>query len=205
MFKHSTIKKILLSSQSLNSAVNPKQGRLSPIDNKTREYFYFIDHNGQLFLNDAKIKNFTSCFKEKEFLEFFMKRISVDRNKTFENLGFNYKSLCAGEINYIKCDDLPVVFSHLLDENYELVTESQGIDSIKYIAWGGGYHSSYKSNWKMLEKFDKNSLFMLESSGRVYHKAKDRYGGVGLVKSSLVLEFYDLFEEHLTIKQDKFE
>lgn len=28
-----------------------------------REYFYFIDHQGQLFLDDAKMKNFTSCFK----------------------------------------------------------------------------------------------------------------------------------------------
>lgn len=28
-----------------------------------REYFYFIDHNGNLFLDDARMKNFTSCFK----------------------------------------------------------------------------------------------------------------------------------------------
>jgi len=30
---------------------------------KQREYYYFIDHNGQLFLDDARMKNFTSCFK----------------------------------------------------------------------------------------------------------------------------------------------
>jgi len=28
-----------------------------------REYFYYIDHRGQLFLDDARFKNFTSCFK----------------------------------------------------------------------------------------------------------------------------------------------
>ena len=28
-----------------------------------REYFYFIDHNGFLFLDDAMMKNFTSCLK----------------------------------------------------------------------------------------------------------------------------------------------
>eukprot|EP00056_Hartaetosiga_gracilis_P009452 m.136029 g.136029 ORF g.136029 m.136029 type:complete len:131 (-) comp13130_c0_seq6:4705-5097(-) len=30
---------------------------------KQREYFYFIDHNGFLFLDDTKMKNFTSQLK----------------------------------------------------------------------------------------------------------------------------------------------
>ncbi|XP_077019412.1 UPF0598 protein C8orf82 homolog [Tamandua tetradactyla] len=30
---------------------------------RTREYFYFVDHQGQLFLDDTKVKNFTTCFK----------------------------------------------------------------------------------------------------------------------------------------------
>ena len=42
---------------------------------KIREYFYYIDHQGQLFLDDAKIKNFTSCFKDKQFIKFFINRI----------------------------------------------------------------------------------------------------------------------------------
>uniref|UniRef100_A0A0P4VR13 Uncharacterized protein n=1 Tax=Scylla olivacea TaxID=85551 RepID=A0A0P4VR13_SCYOL len=29
-----------------------------------REYFYYIDHQGMLFLDDARMKNFTSCFKD---------------------------------------------------------------------------------------------------------------------------------------------
>ncbi|KAL5467675.1 hypothetical protein EMCRGX_G031938 [Ephydatia muelleri] len=29
-----------------------------------REYFYYIDHQGQLFLDDAKMKNFITCFKD---------------------------------------------------------------------------------------------------------------------------------------------
>uniref|UniRef100_A0A9L0J3E7 Leucine rich repeat containing 24 n=1 Tax=Equus asinus TaxID=9793 RepID=A0A9L0J3E7_EQUAS len=31
---------------------------------RTREYFYYVDHQGQLFLDDSKMKNFTTCFKE---------------------------------------------------------------------------------------------------------------------------------------------
>jgi hypothetical protein len=42
---------------------------------KVREYFYYMDHQGQLFLDDAKMKNFTSCFKDKQFIKFFVTRI----------------------------------------------------------------------------------------------------------------------------------
>uniref|UniRef100_A0AAA9SL85 Chromosome 14 C8orf82 homolog n=2 Tax=Bos TaxID=9903 RepID=A0AAA9SL85_BOVIN len=30
---------------------------------RTREYFYYVDHQGQLFLDDSRMKNFTTCFK----------------------------------------------------------------------------------------------------------------------------------------------
>lgn len=40
--------------------ISYKQGQ---IIGKHREYFYFIDNNGQLFLDDMKIKNFTSSYK----------------------------------------------------------------------------------------------------------------------------------------------
>uniref|UniRef100_A0ABI7VSJ7 Uncharacterized protein n=1 Tax=Felis catus TaxID=9685 RepID=A0ABI7VSJ7_FELCA len=30
---------------------------------QTREYFYYVDHQGQLFLDDSKMKNFITCFK----------------------------------------------------------------------------------------------------------------------------------------------
>uniref|UniRef100_A0A3Q3NID4 Si:ch1073-287p18.1 n=1 Tax=Labrus bergylta TaxID=56723 RepID=A0A3Q3NID4_9LABR len=32
---------------------------------RIREYFYYIDHQGQLFLDDTKVKNFVTCFKGK--------------------------------------------------------------------------------------------------------------------------------------------
>ncbi|XP_060739466.1 UPF0598 protein C8orf82 homolog isoform X2 [Tachysurus vachellii] len=30
---------------------------------RVREYFYYLDHQGQLFLDDTKVKNFVTCFK----------------------------------------------------------------------------------------------------------------------------------------------
>lgn len=66
-----------------------------------REYFYYIDHQGQLFLDDAKIKNFTSCFKEKDFLKFFFKRIKKNQTGKYENQ-FPFVSPCGREKNYIR-------------------------------------------------------------------------------------------------------
>lgn len=64
----------------------------------------------QLFLDDAKIKNFTSCFKDKRFLQFFFKRIRFNEtNRYIED--FPYVSMCGRERNFIRCDDVPVVYT----------------------------------------------------------------------------------------------
>lgn len=102
------------------------------VDKKIREYFYFIDHEGmvilnlnyhkyldsnflvlQLFLDDARIKNFTSCFKEKRFLRFFFKRLRFNTTDRYQN-EFPYISLCGVERNYVRCDDLPIVFTDVI-------------------------------------------------------------------------------------------
>lgn len=172
---------------------------------ETREYFYFIDHNGQLFLDDSKMKNFTSCFKEKEFLTFFNSRISYDKQEIYHPQGFYFKSLCQGEINYIKCDDLPVVFTHLLDQNFEVITPQflesiaespeNPLEQVKYLAWGG-FQPKFGSDWRLVMPFDPNSLFISEF-GRIYHAAKPRFGGLGLIKSSISIDFYDFWSEYL--------
>ncbi|XP_045130702.1 UPF0598 protein C8orf82 homolog [Portunus trituberculatus] len=77
-----------------------------------RKYFYYIDHQGMLFLDDTRMKNFTSCFKEKKFLQFFFSRMKF--NETGRYPEFPFLSLCGCERNYIRCDDLPLVFTHLV-------------------------------------------------------------------------------------------
>lgn len=113
---------------------------------KIREYFYYIDHEGmvilneemkcpqckyylqtiferkkndKLFLDDARIKNFTSCFKDKSFLVFFFKRLKRNDTNRYQH-EFPYLSVCGRERNFIRCDDFPIVFREILsDENGE--------------------------------------------------------------------------------------
>lgn len=67
----------------------------------------------QLFLDDARIKNFTSCFKDKQFLRFFFKRLRFNATQRYQN-EFPYLSLCGTERNYVRCDDLPIVFTEMI-------------------------------------------------------------------------------------------
>lgn len=76
------------------------------VDKRIREYFYYIDHQGQLFLDDTKVKNFITCFKDKAFLEFFFKRLKKNSTDRYQE-SFPYLSLCGRERNYVryKCLD----------------------------------------------------------------------------------------------------
>ncbi|XP_014358500.2 UPF0598 protein CG30010 [Papilio machaon] len=144
---------------------------------KIREYFYYIDHQGMLFLDDSRMKNFTSCFKEKKFLEFFFKRIRLNNTGRYEN-DFPFVSLCGRERNYIRCDDVPIVYTHIITNN---------TCSDHFLTYG------YAGDLLKV-KFIPDKIFMLPETGRVYHPADDKYGGVGLVRSKLAIELSKYFE-----------
>jgi hypothetical protein len=134
---------------------------------KRREYFYFIDHNGQLFMDDSRMKNFTSCFKDKKFLDFFFARLKRNDTDRYTD-SFPYLSPCGIERNYVRCDDRPYVFTHLDKEN-EL--------------W-------HICNTNHTFGFEPSKLFMLDN-GRLYHNGPN--GEYALVKSALADELFPRF------------
>lgn len=157
-----------------------------------REYFYYINHEGmvkdlqferfldifpdfQLFLDDARIKNFTSCFKEKKFLQFFFNRIKVNDSDKYTQ-EFPYISPCGRESNYIRCDDLPIVYTHIIEKNGEL--------KLTY-----GYAGDL-----LTSDFQPKKIFMNPISGRVYHPAAEKVGKIGLIRSKLAIELSKNFE-----------
>uniref|UniRef100_A0A0A9XYJ1 Uncharacterized protein n=3 Tax=Lygus hesperus TaxID=30085 RepID=A0A0A9XYJ1_LYGHE len=146
-----------------------------------REYFYFVDHNGMLFLDDARMKNFTSCFKDKEFLIFFFKRIRPNETERYPE--FPYISLCGRERNYIRCDDTPLVFTHV-KQMADLKNQNvDGEDAFCYGHAGDLMHLPFKPD----------KLFMSPQTGRVYHPCEERFGSVGLVMSKLAIEISPRF------------
>ncbi|CAG9860102.1 unnamed protein product [Phyllotreta striolata] len=143
---------------------------------KVREYFYYIDHQGMLFLDDARIKNFTSCFKEKKFIRFFFNQLRV--NTTGRYTEFPYVSPCGRERNFVRCDDRPIVFTHVIqkpDSNDLLLAHNHAGDLLT-------------------TKFLPNKVIMSPETCRVYHPAPERTGSVGLVASKLAIEFSKSFK-----------
>ncbi|KAF0041693.1 hypothetical protein F2P81_005225 [Scophthalmus maximus] len=143
---------------------------------RIREYFYYIDHQGQLFLDDTKVKNFVTCFKDKPFLVFFFSRLRSNGSGRYED-DFPFLSLCGRERNFVRCDDRPVVFTHLLPG----ATGDRAM-----LSYCGGAE-------KLSAAFRPEALYMHPASGRVYHPCSERWGGVGLVRSALAIELSPFF------------
>ncbi|NWI96918.1 CH082 protein, partial [Pitta sordida] len=139
---------------------------------QTREYFYWLDHQGRLFLDDTKVKNFITCFKDITFLSFFSSHLERNRSGRYES-EFPFLSRCGRERNFLRCDDLPVVFTHLLPGG------SAGNRLLSYC--GGGS--------RLCVPFQPHRLAVFPGNGRLYHPAPERLGGVGLVRSALASEW----------------
>lgn len=123
------------------------------------------------------MKNFTSCFKEKKFLEFFFNRIRQNKTGRYEE-EFPYVSPCGRERNYIRCDDVPIVYTHVIKKD----------QSEKHFLTYG-----YAGDLLVTE-FIPQKIYMLPKSGRVYHPTEEKYGGIGLIRSKLAIELSKNFE-----------
>lgn len=175
---------------SIRSLATYKQGQNDPLKPKIREYFYYIDHNGMLFLDDSRMKNFTSCFKEKVFLNFFFKNVKFNQTDRYRDT-FPYVSMCGIERNYIRCDDVPIVFTHIvpsdIDGQFNLVI---AYSDLKYPFIPESLYMLPESISSENEDEDEG---VLRHEGRIYHKADDKFGGYGLIRSTLAQDIGNCF------------
>ncbi|XP_072186123.1 UPF0598 protein C8orf82 homolog [Excalfactoria chinensis] len=121
----------------------------------------------QLFLDDAKVKNFTTCFKDERFLSFFFLHLQPNVSGRYVD-SFPFVSLCGPEWNFVSCQDLPIVFNRLLD----------GPDRALLSYCNGGS--------RLVVPFQPQALTYWPPNGRVYHPGPEGGGGMGLVTSALV-------------------
>ena len=114
-------------------------------------------------------------FSDKKFLAFFFKRVRFNNSGRYES-SFPYLSLCGRERNYIRCDDRPIVYTH--------VAEKDGKEVFCY-----GHAGDLLFN-----DFQPDKVTMSPQTGRVYHPCHASAGSVGLVQSKLAIEFSRLFK-----------
>jgi len=114
------------------------------------------------------------CYAEIKFLRFFFRQLKLNKTENYAD-SFPYLSLCGPERNFIRCDDLPIVFTHLLKE--------RGDDVLSY-----GHVGPH-----LVNKFEPSKLFMDPDTGRVYHPVEKKPLGVGLIRSQLAIELSPRF------------
>ena len=169
---------------------------------KQKCYFYSIDLQGRLFLEESLPKNIATSLKDEKFLDFFFTRIRRVRDKEkaiLEDVGaaddYPFVSPCGGELNFIRPADAPIVFHEL--------REDQG--NGKQLVFGGTLSQPY-----LPEK-----IAMSPRTGRLYHELTQgtRVGGTsttltplhasestnkpeyGLIKSSVAVSIADAIVE----------
>lgn len=117
-----------------------------------------------------------SFLAEKKFLEFFFRRLRPNETGKY-TADFPFASPCGREMNFVRCDDLPFVFTHVVN----LEDPKDGIEKPFLL-------HNHASNLLSIA-FEPQHLCMPSGTGRVYHPAPERAGGVGLVRSLLAVEF----------------
>ena len=112
---------------------------------------------------------------DKEFLTFFFKRLRINKTGHYTQ-DFPYISRCGPEINFIKCESQPIVYT-------DIIAGELGNDRI--VVNGIGESFTFP--------FDPSKLFMFPKDGRVYHPTSKRAGGNGILKTSLAIELAPYF------------
>ncbi len=119
-----------------------------------------------------------SSLSEKDFLAFFFTRIKLNDTDRYAE-DFPYLSPCGRERNYIRCDDQPIVFTHIL--------ASDDPEEPSRLSYGG-------AGELLTVPFTPEKICMLPWTGRIYHPATEKTGGIGLIKSSLAIKLSKFFE-----------
>lgn len=169
---------------------------------KQKCYFYSVDLQGRLFLEESLPKNIATSLKDEKFLDFFFSKIRRVRDKEkviLEEVGvagdYPFVSPCGIELNFVRPADAPIVF-HELREN---------ADNGKQLIFGGNLSQPY-----LPEK-----IAMSPRTGRLYHElVSENKGGekikpltplhtsgstekreYGLIKSSVAVSIADAIVE----------
>lgn len=122
-----------------------------------------------MYLEETRIRNFTSCLKDRAFLDLFYRRMRYNNRDYPEQKarGYSFYSLCMGEVNFCRPDDSILVFQKLIDDSQfrHLILESlllmrnALLSSCTELTWAG----------TMEMPFDPSSLRVSPETGYLYH------------------------------------
>lgn len=168
------------------SIVKPQSFYDSHANSDTRCYFYNVDLQGRLFLEETLPKNIATSIKNAKFLDFFFRRLQRARpqdeqlmvDRDIPVIDYPFVSPCGKELNFIRPAVTPVVF-HALSR-----VETTRTEELVY--------AGTKS-----QPFDEQHLAISQETGRLYHRLLSKgtlYGDYGLIRSSVAVELSERIE-----------
>ena len=157
-----------------------------------RHYFYTIDLQGRLFLEESRVKNIATSLKDSRFLSFFFKRLKLNTTGKYE-VEYPFVSPCGKEMNYIRPADMPIVFTSKSETNDLISSESllknpnsQGNGSLKSSRYeikesGRTEENSYLeyNNSGLKVAYRPENLRVSSISGKLYYKLPNKNIGRG--------------------------
>ena len=143
-----------------------------------RRYYYYVDMQGNLYLDEHKRKGVGTSLKDPRFLDFFFSRLQLPETPP-PDVRFPFLSPCGREANWVRSADTPIVFSDLIDD-----TELQFAHSLR-------------------QPFEPAALRICKSTGRLYHRLdrKKTSCEFALIRSALA----GRIAERLQLVGDEFE
>lgn len=131
---------------------------------KRKNYFYSVDLQGRVFLEEVLPKNIATSLKNEKFLDFFythVKRVGRKERAVLEKIGeewgfhsleedYPFVSPCGVELNFLRPADTAIVF-HSMRES-----PSGGLE----LVFGG----------TLAQPFSPRRLFISKKTGRIYHE-----------------------------------
>ena len=177
-------------------ALFPPQRRHMGVRAKPREYFYYVDLHGRLYLDEdaptprPKVFNIATCLKEPRFLDFFFRQMRVNNleaGMAHRSRGYGHVSPCGRELNFVRAADTGVVFSRLEDNRlFYAPTLSVEYDMTALaVSEIGRTPTADLSCVLHCTQFTRDES-AFPCAGRVYHPAPAHLGGCALLASALV-------------------
>lgn len=99
--------------------------------------------------------------------------------------------MCGIERNFVRCDDVPIVFTHIVPDS-----ESDGFKLViahSDLTYPFVPESLYMLPESISAQTDDPDGDILKHGGRIYHRADNRFGGYGLIRSTLAQEIGNNF------------
>ena len=170
------------------SIVKPESFYESHSESDPRRYFYNVDLQGRLFLEETIPKNIATSIKDERFLDFFFRMIRPVGPRELEIMNkfeisqdeYPFVSPCGKELNFIRPAATPIVYHSFNQTDMTLI------------------YAGTKT-----EEFRASGLAISKKTGRLYHRCKhlellaakatnqcaerSRYHRFALIRSAIVV------------------